>query len=53
MANYDINGTIFYNPDLKHRFGVSSWSRLAAAWLALIEPPTGLAERERRCGAST
>lgn len=46
MANYDINGTIFYNPDLKHRFGVSSWSRLAAAWLALIDPPTGLAERE-------
>ena len=46
MANYDINGTIVYNPDLKQRAGVSSWSPLAAAWLALLEPPANLAERE-------
>jgi hypothetical protein len=46
MANYDINGTIFYNPDFKHRFGVSGWSRVAAAWLGLMDVPAGLNERE-------
>ena len=46
MANYDINGTIVYNPDYKNRFGVSRYSPLAAAWLALLEPPVGLAERD-------
>ena len=46
MANYDINGTIVYNPDFKNRFGVSSYSPLAAAWLALLEPPANLAERD-------
>lgn len=46
MANYDINGTIFYYPDFKHRFGVSGWSRVAAAWLGLMDVPAGLNERE-------
>jgi uncharacterized Zn finger protein len=46
MANYDINGTIVYNPDFKNRFGVSSYSSVAAAWLALLEPRANLAERE-------
>jgi uncharacterized Zn finger protein len=44
MADYDINGTIFYNVPLLHKGGAYVKERLAAAWLSLIQPMPGLDE---------
>jgi hypothetical protein len=44
MANYDINGIIFYNLPLVHRAGPFVKSRLAAACLGAFDPPAALDE---------
>ena len=45
MADYDINGTIFYNAALLHRTGARVKSKLAHAWLGLVDPPVMLQDR--------
>lgn len=46
MADYDINGTVFYKLPLFHKSGAYVRSRLAAAWLGLLDPPPTLDERQ-------
>lgn len=44
MANYDINGIIFYNLPLVHRAGPFVKSRLAVTCLSAFDPPAALDE---------
>jgi hypothetical protein len=45
MPDYDINGTVFYKLPLFHKGGAYVKTRLAAAWLGLLDPPATLDER--------
>jgi hypothetical protein len=45
MADYDINGTLFYNLRLLHKSGAFAKTHLAAMWLALLDAPADADER--------
>lgn len=45
MAEYDISGVVMYNTRLFHMGGAHVKTRLAGAWLALIDPPSTEDER--------